>query len=306
VAGDLGGNFISNPAVARNSDGRLEVFVVGADHALYHNFQQTAGSTSSWSGFTKLGGFILSDPAVGKNRDGRLEVFVVGSNNELYHNFEQAASNSNSWSGFVSLGGNIISVWSDGFETPYTMTQDGTISPNGKWFDVYGGYGLKGVTRQTLPSGGTNGFFYEYPKTSTSPGESHATLTTSTTPFKDFQMTLFMKTVKQLRQNSPPNTWETAWVFWHYTDEFHNYALVLKTNGFQIEKKDNNVGCDCEIYLKTTSTPTVHLGQWQKLTLRVTNSAFNKPHIQVWVDGLIAADFVDNTVHQPNSPRLGA
>ena len=72
----LGGNFIGDPAVARNSDGRLEVFVIGADHALYHNFQQTAGSTTSWSGFTKLGGYVISNPAVGQNSDGRLEVFV--------------------------------------------------------------------------------------------------------------------------------------------------------------------------------------------------------------------------------------
>ena len=195
-------------------------------------------------------------------------------------------------------------TWSDGFETPYTMTVDGSKSPNGKWLDVYGGYGSKGVNIYRFPSGGTNGYFFEYPMTSKSRGESHATLTTSTASFKDFQMTLYMKTVKQLRQNSPPNPWETAWVFWHYTDQFHNYALVLKTSGFQIEKKDNNVRCDCEIYLLTTSTPTVHIGQWQKLTLRVTNSASNMPRIQVWVDGVVAADFVDNSIHQPNSPQL--
>jgi hypothetical protein len=197
-------------------------------------------------------------------------------------------------------------TWSDGFVTPYTMISDGSRSPNLKWLDVYGGYGLKGVTRETLPSGGTNGYFFEYPKTSTSPGETHATLTTSTASFKDFQMTLSMRTFKQLRQNSLPNPWETAWVFWHYTDQYHNYALVLKTSGFQIEKKDNNVRCDCEIFLKTTSSPTVHIGQWQKLTLRVTNSAFNTPHIQVWVDGLLAADFVDNSIHQPNSSQISS
>jgi hypothetical protein len=192
-------------------------------------------------------------------------------------------------------------VMYDAFPTPYTITTDGTLTANGKWLDVYGGYGLKGVTVQS-----NNGFFFEYPKTSTSPGETHGTLTTSTKSFGDFQMSLYMKTVKQLRQNSPPAPWETAWVFWHYTDNYHNYALVLKTNGFQIEKKDNNVRCDCEIFLKTTSTPTVHLGQWQTLTLRVTNSASATPHIQVWVDGLVAADFVDNSIHQPNSRQLAS
>lgn len=104
------------------------------------------------------------------------------------------------------------------------------MTANGKWLDLYGGYGLKGVTVQN-----NNGFF-EYANTSTSPGETHGTLTTSTKSFGDFQMSLYMKNVKQLRQNSLPNPWETAWLFWHYTDNYHNYALVLKTNGFQ---KDN-------------------------------------------------------------------
>ena len=36
----LGGTITGNPAVTRNSDGRLEVFVVGANgNALYHKWQ---------------------------------------------------------------------------------------------------------------------------------------------------------------------------------------------------------------------------------------------------------------------------
>jgi len=31
-----------------------------------------------------------------------------------------------------------------------------------------------------------------------------------------------MKTVIQLRKNSPPASWETAWIFWHYTDRFQD------------------------------------------------------------------------------------
>jgi hypothetical protein len=72
------GNIIGNPAVARNSDGRLEVFVIGSDHALYHDSQITAGGIT-WSGFTKLGGYVISDPVVAPNSDGRLQVFVIGS-----------------------------------------------------------------------------------------------------------------------------------------------------------------------------------------------------------------------------------
>ena len=86
-------------------------------------------------------------------------------------------------------------------------------------------------------------------------------------------MTLDMKTVMQLRQNTPPNPWETAWIFWHWTDNFHYYALVLKTNGFQIEKKDNNNHNDsAEIYLIDVSHPKVKLGQWQTITIRHEDS----------------------------------
>jgi hypothetical protein len=80
-------------------------------------------------------------------------------------------------------------------------------------------------------------------------------------------------------------------IFWLYTDYYHKYALVLKTTGSQIEKNYNNVRCDWEIFLKTTPTSTVYIGQWQTLTPRVTNPASAAPHIQVWVDGLVAADF---------------
>jgi hypothetical protein len=48
----------------------------------------------------------------------------------------------------------------------------------------------------------------------------------------------------------------------------------------------------------------VKLGQWQTITLSVTNSASGTPHIKVWVNGVKAAEFVDKTIHQPNSPQL--
>jgi hypothetical protein len=194
----------------------------------------------------------------------------------------------------------------DNFQGGIYRLSDGQCSPNGKWKAVYAGYGSMGVERATNTSSTSNYYFFEHPKTSIRYNDTTASLVTTSKAFSDFQMTLDMKTVKQLRQNSPPNPWETAWVFWHYTDEFHYYGLVLKTNGFQIEKKDNNVRCDCEIYLVDVSHPKAKLGQWQTITLRVTNSASGKPHIKVWVNGVKAADFVDKKIHQPNSPQLSS
>lgn len=194
----------------------------------------------------------------------------------------------------------------DNFQSGIYPLTDGQSSPNGKWKAVYTGDGSMGVARDNATSGTANNYFFEHPKTSIRYNDTTASLVTTSKAFSDFQMTLDMKTVKQLRQNSPPAPWETAWVFWHYTDRFHYYGLVLKTNGFQIEKKDNNVRCDCEIYLVDVSHPKVKLGQWQTMTLSVTNSASGTPHIKVWVNGVKAADFVDKKIHQPNSPQMSS
>jgi Domain of Unknown Function (DUF1080) len=188
----------------------------------------------------------------------------------------------------------------DDFNSGAYSLRDGQYSPNGKWLDVYGGFGTMGV-----PAYYNNPVFFERPKTSTSPGETHASLAVNTKANSDFQMTLNMRTLSQLRQNSPPNPWETAWIFWHYTDNYHYYALVLKTNGFQIEKKDNNNNDDSgELYLVTTSTPKVKLGQWQTVTIRHEGSSTGTPHIQVWVDGIKAADFIDNKIR--NSYKMSS
>jgi hypothetical protein len=51
---NLGGNFTGSPslniATAKNSDGRLEVFIKGNDNYLQHNFQVTPNG--AWSGWT--------------------------------------------------------------------------------------------------------------------------------------------------------------------------------------------------------------------------------------------------------------
>lgn len=94
-----------NPVVARNSDGRLELFAVGQTGLLYHNYQNTSGG---WSGWLALGGWQFAGnaiPAVGRNPDGRLEVFIVGTDGGLDHIWQQTAGNSSSWSGWAGFGG---------------------------------------------------------------------------------------------------------------------------------------------------------------------------------------------------------
>ena len=59
-----------------------------------------------------------------------------------------------------------------------------------------------------------NNVFYGFPRTSTQSGETHSSFALSTQKFSDMTLDSDMKTYKQLRQNSPANTWESAWVMW--------------------------------------------------------------------------------------------
>ncbi len=92
------------PTVGRNADGRLEVFVVGAN-ALWHNWQETGGAWFGWESLgTPPGVASLNTPTVGSNADGRLEVFAFGTNDAVWHVW-QDASFATGWSGWDSLGG---------------------------------------------------------------------------------------------------------------------------------------------------------------------------------------------------------
>jgi F5/8 type C domain/Domain of Unknown Function (DUF1080) len=186
----------------------------------------------------------------------------------------------------------------DDFEggSTYTLT-DGQISPNGKWKSLFAGFGTTKVTQNQVG----NKYLYLEPMTSTSPGETHGSAVATSTSYKNFDLTVDVITIRQLRQNSPPNNWETAWVNWNAIDQFHSYGFTLKIQGFQLEKKDNNNQDDsAEIYLVTQNSPSVKLNTWQKWHIIVTGTETGTPRIQVWIDGTKFVDYLDN---QPGIPR---
>jgi hypothetical protein len=186
----------------------------------------------------------------------------------------------------------------DDFESTATYSlKDGQISPNGKWKSLYTGFGTTKVTQDQLG----NKYMYLQPMTSTSPGETHGSAVATTTSYKNFDLTVDVKTIRQLRQNSPPNNWETAWLNWNAIDQFHSYGFTLKIIGFQLEKKDNNNHDDsAEIYLVTQNSPSVKLNTWQKWRIAVTGTETGTPRIQVWIDGTKIVDYLDN---KPGIPR---
>src|SRR5262249_28621104 len=91
-----GGQLFGRPTVASNADGRQELFAVGVDRSVLHNYQ--VAPSSGWSGWGSLGGVAASDPAVQTNSDGRLEIYVRGTDGALYHNY-RVATNSVGWGG---------------------------------------------------------------------------------------------------------------------------------------------------------------------------------------------------------------
>jgi len=91
--------------VAYNADGRLEVFAVGPDQALWHIRQTMPGS--DWGVWASLGGWV-ANPVSKFNLDGRLEVFARGSDNALWH--IEMTSVCDGWNDWVCLGG-----WVDTF-----------------------------------------------------------------------------------------------------------------------------------------------------------------------------------------------
>jgi hypothetical protein len=79
----LGGNLTSAPAVARNLDGRLEVFAVWSDNNLHHIWQ--TAPNNGWSNWQCLGGGLaFPHPAVGPNADARLEVFALSNQGDQH------------------------------------------------------------------------------------------------------------------------------------------------------------------------------------------------------------------------------
>ncbi len=113
----------SIPAVGVNSDGRLEVFIVGTDGTVNHIWQKVAGSsaTTNWTTFATFSSHVSTTAklAVGNWANGALECFVIGTDGALYHNYQTTPSGV--WAGFVSLGG----AWTQGADIAVNNEKDG-------------------------------------------------------------------------------------------------------------------------------------------------------------------------------------
>jgi hypothetical protein len=91
--------------VGKNADGRLEIFAVGDDNALWQKWQ--VAPNSGWSEWKILGTpakdiSLANKFTVGRNQDGRQEVFAFGSDGNVWQIWQTAPNGG--WSDWRKLG----------------------------------------------------------------------------------------------------------------------------------------------------------------------------------------------------------
>jgi hypothetical protein len=153
-------------------------------------------------------------------------------------------------------------------------------SKHGQWRDRWNGQGKVGIAVDV------NHVLAEIPKASRWKGETHSALVTSLMTFGDTEVSLRVKTVKQLR-TPRPNAWEMGWVVWHYVDNLHFYYLMLKTNGWELGKEDPGYHGNMRTLIRRYS-PKFRTGRWYFVTILQMRRT-----ITVWVDGQKLGSFTD-------------
>lgn len=105
----LGGNFVSGPAVTKDSAGRLQIFSRGSDRAYWVRQQRKTSTSEDMSDWMALGGNFLSAPVVSRDSEGFIHIFGRGEDNTLYHRQQFALASANksdsTWTDWQSLGG---------------------------------------------------------------------------------------------------------------------------------------------------------------------------------------------------------
>jgi hypothetical protein len=100
-----GGSGGYGPAVARNSDGRLEIVLNGLDGAAWHRWQRREGGWSDWRSLGKPPELqttvVAGYPTLVYNGDGRLELFTRGDDLAVWHIWQRSPSSG--WSAWSSL-----------------------------------------------------------------------------------------------------------------------------------------------------------------------------------------------------------
>jgi hypothetical protein len=147
------------------------------------------------------------------------------------------------------------------------------------WTVAYDGYGEVGVENSSASL---------RPITSERPIESHAALALAGgSDWRDYTFAARMNLQQQLRQNSPPNEWETGWLLFRYMGEARSYYLIHKTNGIELGKLVPPRG-EGQIFLVTKPRPRAVPGRWYDYRIEVRGA-----NIKVYIDDELQIDYTD-------------
>jgi hypothetical protein len=146
------------------------------------------------------------------------------------------------------------------------------------------------------------------PKASTSLNETHGVLATSRSVHglngNPYRFAGKARTLKQLRQSSAPNQWETAWLFWNFVDSNHLYYFALKTNGWEIGKRDPMYVVpgvnDGQRIIVTGDAPRCTIGNWYSFDIAVLNHTAD-----IYINGALVHRFVDDSPSVLTSGKVG-
>jgi hypothetical protein len=128
----LGGLFNLGPAAASWASGRLDVFGIGADQALYHKWFD-----NTWSEWESLGGTCTSEPAAVSWDNGRIDCFTcfaAGTRRAIQHKYWDNGR----WSDWESLGGDFnsgpgVASWASGRLDVFAVGNSQQLYH--RWFD---------------------------------------------------------------------------------------------------------------------------------------------------------------------------
>lgn len=99
-----GGNVRAHQIVAgNNEDGRVELYAVGIDGAIWHRYQLQPNG-NQWAGWTNMGhpsGVWFGTATVGMNADGRQELFAISNDGAIWHNYQ--TSPNDGWTGWGTM-----------------------------------------------------------------------------------------------------------------------------------------------------------------------------------------------------------
>lgn len=92
-------------AMARNVDGRIEIFGTDSTGGVWHRWQDSAGS-GTWTPWVQFDGPRMTSLAAEANADGRIELFGLDAGGAIYHRWQWSGG----WSPWYSMDGTLVSL----------------------------------------------------------------------------------------------------------------------------------------------------------------------------------------------------